>query len=104
MRRQLISLIGVLIFSSSSANELSEKLHQQLGQQGYYYGPNEPQAGLELKRNSEGRYLVCLSPDQKKSFIYEVTKTFFPDGTVRIIIWCNQGELVISKSWWKKPE
>lgn len=97
--RQLIVLIGVLTFSSVSASDLSEKLHQQLGQQGYYYGPSDSQAGLELKRNSEGRYLVCLSPDQKTSIIYEVTKNFFPDGTVRIMIWCKQGELVISKIW-----
>ena len=98
MRRQLISLIGVLIFSSVQAGDLSERLHQQLGPEGYFYGPISPESVLVVDRNRQGRYLVCLSEDQKEFSIYEVTKTFFPNGVGAVIVRCNKGALIVSKS------
>ncbi len=96
MRRQLMVLIGMLIFSSCSAAELSENILAQLGAQGYFYGPSEPQNALILKRNSEGRYLICLSENKKEFFIYEVTESFFPDGVEKITVLCKNGALVVS--------
>ena len=98
MRRQLISLIGVLIFSSAAAVDLGEKLHQQLGPEGYFYGPTKPEMAMVIDQSRKGRYIVCLSEDQKESFIYEVTETFFPKGAGSVFVRCNQGTLIVSKS------
>lgn len=99
MRGQLIFLVGTLTLSLVSAGDLSEKLHQQLGTEGYFYGPTSPESTLVVERGRQGRYLVCLSDDQKEPFIYEVTKKFFPEGARSVFVRCQQGMLVVSKSW-----
>lgn len=98
MRRQLTFLICVLLLSSTQAKDLSEKVHQQLGAEGYFYGPTSPEVVLTVDRNRQGRYLVCLSEDQTEFFIYELTKKLFPDGTHRVLVRCQQGMLIVTKS------
>ena len=98
MYRQVGFVLGSLFIPSLVGAEITESLHQQLGVQGYFYAPQNPETALVLSRRSEGRYLVCLSDDKKKHAIYELTENTFPDGAQRIIVYCKQDELKITKS------
>ncbi len=97
-RALLVSFASVFLVPNALAQRFTEEIMHQLGTQGYFYGPTNPEARLVVDKISEGRFLICLSEDKKQISIYEVTSTFFPSGQRSIVVQCLQGELVISKS------
>lgn len=97
-RALFVILVSVFLLPNALAQKFTEEILQQLGAQGYFYGPTNPEARLVVKKTSEGRFLVCLSEDKKVLSVYEVTSASFPNGQQSIVIRCYRGELIVSNN------